>query len=160
MKTESRSMVARQWKERRWGDFLRGRFPLDQRKYSETDIVVRVTQPCDHTKTTERHILHGWIVWHVSYISIKLLKFTRTPKGLSPFKFKASYIGKRRICFFSELERFEVPKINISDKYEKIPRTLQTVPEKELIHLLPIKDKSGIIPQTREKPGESDQPVY
>ncbi|KAM5236464.1 nucleolar complex protein 3 homolog [Ctenodactylus gundi] len=40
----------------------------------------------------------------------------------------------------------------VIDKYEKIPRTLQTVPEKELIHLLPIKDKSGIIPQTREKP--------
>ncbi|KAK2118912.1 Nucleolar complex protein 3 [Saguinus oedipus] len=40
----------------------------------------------------------------------------------------------------------------IIDKYEKIPRTLQTAPEKELIHLLPIKDKSGIIPQTREKP--------
>lgn len=40
-------------------------------------------------------------------------------------------------------------------KYEKVPRTLQTAPEKELIHLLPIKDKSGIIPQTREKPGES-----
>uniref|UniRef100_A0A8C8YYV5 Nucleolar complex protein 3 homolog n=1 Tax=Prolemur simus TaxID=1328070 RepID=A0A8C8YYV5_PROSS len=40
----------------------------------------------------------------------------------------------------------------IIDKYEKIPRTLQTSPEKELIHLLPIKDKSGIIPQTREKP--------
>ncbi|KAM5244107.1 nucleolar complex protein 3 homolog isoform 2-T2 [Hipposideros larvatus] len=41
---------------------------------------------------------------------------------------------------------------HVMDKYEKIPRTLQTVPEKELIHLLPIKDKSGIIPQTREKP--------
>ncbi|XP_070288777.1 nucleolar complex protein 3 homolog isoform X2 [Myotis yumanensis] len=41
---------------------------------------------------------------------------------------------------------------NIIDKYEKIPRSLQTAPEKELIHLLPIKDKSGIIPQTREKP--------
>ncbi|XFG14654.1 hypothetical protein AB1E19_018278 [Capra hircus] len=41
---------------------------------------------------------------------------------------------------------------SVIDKYEKIPRTLQTVPEKELIHLLPIKDKSGIIPQTREKP--------
>ncbi|XP_049646356.1 nucleolar complex protein 3 homolog [Suncus etruscus] len=40
----------------------------------------------------------------------------------------------------------------IIDKYEKIPRTLQTAPEKEVIHLLPIKDKSGIIPQTREKP--------
>ncbi|GAB5578628.1 nucleolar complex protein 3 homolog isoform X2 [Prionailurus iriomotensis] len=40
----------------------------------------------------------------------------------------------------------------IIEKYEKIPRTLQTAPEKDLIHLLPIKDKSGIIPQTREKP--------
>lgn len=41
---------------------------------------------------------------------------------------------------------------SVIDKYEKIPRTLQIAPEKELIHLLPIKDKSGIIPQTREKP--------
>ncbi|KAI5932763.1 Nucleolar complex protein 3 [Manis javanica] len=40
----------------------------------------------------------------------------------------------------------------VIDKYEKIPRPLQTAPEKELIHLLPIKDKSGVIPQTREKP--------
>uniref|UniRef100_A0A8D2AE98 Nucleolar complex protein 3 homolog n=1 Tax=Sciurus vulgaris TaxID=55149 RepID=A0A8D2AE98_SCIVU len=44
---------------------------------------------------------------------------------------------------------------HVIDKYEKIPRTLQTAPEKELIHLLPIKDKSGIIPQTREKPGDN-----
>ncbi|KAM7073165.1 nucleolar complex protein 3 homolog [Molossus nigricans] len=41
---------------------------------------------------------------------------------------------------------------HVIDKYEKIPRSLQTAPEKELIHLLPIKDKSGVIPQTREKP--------
>ncbi|XP_054428852.1 nucleolar complex protein 3 homolog [Pteronotus mesoamericanus] len=41
---------------------------------------------------------------------------------------------------------------HVIDKYEKVPRSLQTAPEKELIHLLPIKDKSGIIPQTREKP--------
>uniref|UniRef100_A0A9L0RS63 Nucleolar complex protein 3 homolog n=1 Tax=Equus caballus TaxID=9796 RepID=A0A9L0RS63_HORSE len=41
---------------------------------------------------------------------------------------------------------------HVIEKYEKIPRALQTAPEKELIHLLPIKDKSGIIPQTREKP--------
>ncbi|XP_075390010.1 nucleolar complex protein 3 homolog isoform X2 [Tenrec ecaudatus] len=40
----------------------------------------------------------------------------------------------------------------IMEKYEKTPRTLPSAPEKELIHLLPIKDKSGIIPQTREKP--------
>uniref|UniRef100_A0A7N5K965 Nucleolar complex protein 3 homolog n=1 Tax=Ailuropoda melanoleuca TaxID=9646 RepID=A0A7N5K965_AILME len=46
---------------------------------------------------------------------------------------------------------------HVIDKYEKIPRALQTAPEKELIHLLPIKDKSGIIPQTREKPGKSNQ---
>ncbi|XP_027705547.1 nucleolar complex protein 3 homolog isoform X2 [Vombatus ursinus] len=41
---------------------------------------------------------------------------------------------------------------SIIDKYEKVPRRLQTEPEKEVIHLLPIKDKCGIIPQTREKP--------
>eukprot|EP00069_Balaena_mysticetus_P013722 bmy_08230T0 len=48
---------------------------------------------------------------------------------------------------------------HVIDKYEKIPRTLQTAPEKELIHLLPIKDKSGIIPQTREKPEVIEEPI-
>lgn len=32
---------------------------------------------------------------------------------------------------------------------------MQSEPEKELIHLLPIKDKGGIIPQTMEKPGRT-----
>ncbi|NWS20239.1 NOC3L protein, partial [Pachyramphus minor] len=41
---------------------------------------------------------------------------------------------------------------SVIEKYEKVPRRMQTEPEKELIHLLPIKDKSGIIPQTVEKP--------
>ncbi|XP_032087863.1 nucleolar complex protein 3 homolog [Thamnophis elegans] len=41
---------------------------------------------------------------------------------------------------------------SVMDKYEKVPRRLQSEPEKELIHLLPIKDKHGIIPQTIEKP--------
>ncbi|KAI4893559.1 hypothetical protein NFI96_021351 [Prochilodus magdalenae] len=38
------------------------------------------------------------------------------------------------------------------EKYEKMPRKMKQEEEKELIHLLPIKDKSGIIPQTMEKP--------
>ncbi|XP_072195709.1 nucleolar complex protein 3 homolog [Excalfactoria chinensis] len=41
---------------------------------------------------------------------------------------------------------------SVIEKYEKIPRRVNAEPEKELIHLLPIKDKSGIIPQTMEKP--------
>nr|XP_060623027.1 nucleolar complex protein 3 homolog [Anolis sagrei ordinatus] len=41
---------------------------------------------------------------------------------------------------------------NVIERYEKVPRRMQTEPEKELIHLLPIKDKRGIIPQTMEKP--------
>ncbi|KFQ43249.1 Nucleolar complex protein 3, partial [Nestor notabilis] len=41
---------------------------------------------------------------------------------------------------------------SLIDKYEKVPRRMQTEPEKEVIHLLPIKDKGGIIPQTMEKP--------
>ncbi|ETE58243.1 Nucleolar complex protein 3-like protein, partial [Ophiophagus hannah] len=41
---------------------------------------------------------------------------------------------------------------SVIDKYEKMPRHLQSEPEKELIHLLPIKDKHRIIPQTMEKP--------
>lgn len=44
---------------------------------------------------------------------------------------------------------------SVIEKYEKVPRRLQTEPEKELIHLLPIKDKSGIIPQAVEKPGKT-----
>lgn len=39
------------------------------------------------------------------------------------------------------------------EKYEKVPRKLKHEEEKEVIHLLPIKDKSGLIPQTMEKPG-------
>lgn len=39
------------------------------------------------------------------------------------------------------------------EKYEKMPRKMQMQKEKELIHLLPIKDKSGLIPQSMEKPG-------
>ncbi|OPJ84484.1 nucleolar complex 3-like protein [Patagioenas fasciata monilis] len=41
---------------------------------------------------------------------------------------------------------------SVIDKYEKVPRRMRSEPEKELIHLLPIKDKGGIIPQTMEKP--------
>ncbi|XP_066521022.1 nucleolar complex protein 3 homolog [Hoplias malabaricus] len=38
------------------------------------------------------------------------------------------------------------------EKYEKMPRKMKQEEEKDLIHLLPIKDKSGLIPQTMEKP--------
>uniref|UniRef100_A0A4W3K2U6 Nucleolar complex protein 3 homolog n=1 Tax=Callorhinchus milii TaxID=7868 RepID=A0A4W3K2U6_CALMI len=42
-------------------------------------------------------------------------------------------------------------KKNLVASYEKVPRKLQAEPEKELIHLLPIKDKRGLIPQSIEK---------
>lgn len=42
---------------------------------------------------------------------------------------------------------------SVIEKYEKMPRRMKTEPEKEVIHLLPIKDKRGIIPQSIEKPG-------
>ncbi|XP_069467440.1 nucleolar complex protein 3 homolog [Ambystoma mexicanum] len=51
---------------------------------------------------------------------------------------------------------------NVIEKYEKVPRRLQTEKEKDLIHLLPIKDKHGIIPQTMEKavvPAEEEMDV-
>lgn len=35
--------------------------------------------------------------------------------------------------------------------YEKIPRKMARTEEKEVIHLLPIKDKTGIIPQSVER---------
>uniref|UniRef100_A0A8C3XEC0 Nucleolar complex protein 3 homolog n=1 Tax=Cyanoderma ruficeps TaxID=181631 RepID=A0A8C3XEC0_9PASS len=57
------------------------------------------------------------------------------------------------LMFFSEPVHVKKRKHeSVIEKYEKVPRRLQTEPEKELIHLLPIKDKSGIIPQAVEKP--------
>lgn len=41
---------------------------------------------------------------------------------------------------------------NAVQSYEKMPRKMQKQEEKEVIHLLPIKDKTGLIPQTMEKP--------
>lgn len=35
--------------------------------------------------------------------------------------------------------------------YEKVPRKMTRTEEKEVIHLLPIKDKTGIIPQSLER---------
>lgn len=35
--------------------------------------------------------------------------------------------------------------------YEKIPQKMPRTEEKEVVHLLPIKDKSGIIPQSLER---------
>ena len=40
------------------------------------------------------------------------------------------------------------------ENYEKHPRKMRKEEQKEVIHLLPIKDKSRIIPQSMEKPGE------
>ncbi|KAM4636327.1 nucleolar complex protein 3 homolog isoform 2-T2 [Discoglossus pictus] len=41
---------------------------------------------------------------------------------------------------------------SVIDKYEMMPRRMKMETEKEMIHLLPIKDKTGIIPQSMEKP--------
>ncbi|XP_061087385.1 nucleolar complex protein 3 homolog [Conger conger] len=41
---------------------------------------------------------------------------------------------------------------NVLESYEKMPRKMQRQEEKEVIHLLPIKDKTGLIPQSIEKP--------
>lgn len=35
--------------------------------------------------------------------------------------------------------------------YEKVPRKMSRTEEKEVIHLLPIKDKTGVIPQSVER---------
>jgi len=63
------------------------------------------------------------------------------------------------LVFFSEPVHVKKRKHeSVIEKYEKVPRRTQTEPEKELIHLLPIKDKGGIIPQTIEKPGKTQIP--
>uniref|UniRef100_A0A3Q1IWA3 Nucleolar complex protein 3 homolog n=1 Tax=Anabas testudineus TaxID=64144 RepID=A0A3Q1IWA3_ANATE len=38
--------------------------------------------------------------------------------------------------------------------YEKVPRKMARTEEKEVIHLLPIKDRTGVIPQSVEREGE------
>ncbi|XP_043912597.1 nucleolar complex protein 3 homolog [Protopterus annectens] len=46
---------------------------------------------------------------------------------------------------------------NVIETYEKMPRRMQSEPEKEIIHLLPIKDERGIIPQMIEKLVRKDE---
>ncbi|XP_028821673.1 nucleolar complex protein 3 homolog isoform X2 [Denticeps clupeoides] len=43
------------------------------------------------------------------------------------------------------------------EKYEKTPRKMQAADEREVIHLLPIKDKTRLIPQTMEKPAKPEK---
>ncbi|XP_046889100.1 nucleolar complex protein 3 homolog [Hypomesus transpacificus] len=38
------------------------------------------------------------------------------------------------------------------ENYEKMPRKMNVMEEKEVIHLLPLKNKTGLIPQSMEKP--------
>ncbi|XP_071317970.1 nucleolar complex protein 3 homolog [Trachinotus anak] len=42
--------------------------------------------------------------------------------------------------------------------YEKVPRKMARTEEKEVIHLLPIKDKTGVIPQSVERVVKKQQP--
>ncbi|XP_061837190.1 nucleolar complex protein 3 homolog isoform X1 [Nerophis lumbriciformis] len=49
---------------------------------------------------------------------------------------------------------------DVLPSYEKVPRKMSRVQEKEVVHLLPIKDKTGVIPQSlervRTKPPDED----
>lgn len=42
-------------------------------------------------------------------------------------------------------------KLDVARSYEKVPRKMARTEEKEVIHLLPIKDKTGVIPQSVER---------
>lgn len=64
--------------------------------------------------------------------------------------FQLSFLFSRSAPVHSKKRRSERPVV----QYEKMPRKMQQQEEKELIHLLPIKDKRGLIPQSMEKPGE------
>ncbi|KAK3559945.1 hypothetical protein QTP86_029548, partial [Hemibagrus guttatus] len=46
----------------------------------------------------------------------------------------------------------------VLENYEKMPRKMKHEEVKEVIHLLPIKDKTGLIPQTMEKPAVKKAP--
>ncbi|XP_069756673.1 nucleolar complex protein 3 homolog [Narcine bancroftii] len=67
-------------------------------------------------------------------------------------------MGRRSLFFSRDLnssEPIHVKKQKNENKvkqYEKVPRHLDTEPDKEIIHLLPFKDKSGLIPHSVEKP--------
>uniref|UniRef100_A0A3B4GKR5 Nucleolar complex protein 3 homolog n=1 Tax=Pundamilia nyererei TaxID=303518 RepID=A0A3B4GKR5_9CICH len=47
-------------------------------------------------------------------------------------------------------------KSDVARSYEKVPRKMARTEEKEVIHLLPIKDKTGVIPQSKQ-PEEEEQ---
>ncbi|XP_061731806.1 nucleolar complex protein 3 homolog isoform X3 [Nerophis ophidion] len=47
---------------------------------------------------------------------------------------------------------------DVLPSYEKVPRKMSRVQEKEVVHLLPIKDKTGVIPQSLERVVRSKQP--
>lgn len=64
---------------------------------------------------------------------------------------KASFIT-RDLSSSDPVHASKRKRDSVIDKYEKTPRRMKIEPEKEVIHLLPIKDKSGIIPQSMEKP--------
>lgn len=40
---------------------------------------------------------------------------------------------------------------DVARSYEKVPRKMARLEEKEVIHLLPIKDRTGLIPQSIER---------
>ncbi|XP_030611769.1 nucleolar complex protein 3 homolog [Archocentrus centrarchus] len=48
-------------------------------------------------------------------------------------------------------------KSDVVRSYEKVPRKMARTEEKEVIHLLPIKDKTGVIPQSIERVVEKQQ---
>ncbi|CAH2322087.1 nucleolar complex 3 homolog [Pelobates cultripes] len=64
---------------------------------------------------------------------------------------RASFLT-RDLSFSEPIHATKKKQESVIEKYEKMPRHLKMEAEKEVIHLLPIKDKSGIIPQTMEKP--------
>lgn len=62
------------------------------------------------------------------------------------------------VCLFLVSGRLSGPvhggkkrRSEVVRSYEKVPRKMAKMEEKEVIHLLPIKDKRGVIPQSVER---------
>uniref|UniRef100_A0A673BHC9 Nucleolar complex protein 3 homolog n=1 Tax=Sphaeramia orbicularis TaxID=375764 RepID=A0A673BHC9_9TELE len=63
---------------------------------------------------------------------------------------KASFIT-RDLSSCAPIHSTKKRKSEVIRSYEKVPRKMAKTEEKEVIHLLPIKDKSGVIPQSVER---------
>lgn len=92
-----------------------------------------ITWTATSHKGTSRCFVMSAIFISSQHTVIEMLLFCSVGHGSGPV-----HSGKRR-------------SLEVVRNYEKVPRKMARMEEKEVIHLLPIKDKTGVIPQSVER---------